>query len=53
MAKLIFRHHYSSLSVTYPSEIILIFLFGAEETFLIFVNVKKQCLIFLLGFSDK
>jgi len=39
MAKLYFQHHYTSND--FPSEIILIS--GAQETFLIFINIENCC----------
>ncbi len=63
MAKLSFQHHnpHNALSVVShdPSEIILIYWFAAQETFLIIINVENSCAIFvqtvihiLSGFCD-
>ncbi len=38
---------YLLISDSHPSEIILICCFGAQETFLIIINVENSCLIFI------
>jgi len=40
MAKMNFQHHYSNLDMIL--KIILIWWFGAQETFLLIINVKKK-----------
>ncbi len=37
------KHHSSSFSVTWSSEIILIYWFAAPEIFLIIINVGNSC----------